>query len=64
MSSHLTDDDKDRLRDAFRLPRRHEKILKKEHDFCFIERLLYIESQETEGLTWGITEFHPDNEAK
>jgi hypothetical protein len=50
MSSHLTDDDKDRLRDAFRLPRRHEKILKKEHDFCFIERLLYIESQETEGL--------------
>jgi hypothetical protein len=64
MSPDNTIGEQFRLRDAFRLPRRHEKILKKEHDFCFIERLLYIESQETEGLTWGITEFHPDNEAK
>ena len=64
MSSHLTDDDKDRLREAFRLRRQHENILKKEHDFCFIESLFNIESQETEELNWGKTEFHPDNETK
>jgi hypothetical protein len=64
MSSHLTDDDKDRLRDAFGLPRHHEEILKKEHDLCFIESLLFIESHKTEGLNRGKTEFHPDNETK
>jgi hypothetical protein len=37
-------------------------MLKKEQDFCFIESLLCIESHKTEGLNWGKTEFHPDNE--
>jgi hypothetical protein len=49
MSQHLTDDDKERLRDAFRLRRQEEKGFKKEYDLCFIESLLTMESQRTEG---------------
>ena len=64
MSSHLTDADKERLREAFRLRRQHEKMLKKEHNLCFIESLINIESQKTEGITLGKTEFHPENETK
>ena len=62
MSSHLTDNDKERLREAFRLRHQHEKMLKKEHDLCFIESLLNIESQESEGINLSKTEFHLDNE--
>ena len=64
MSQHLADDDKERLRQAFRLRRQDEKMLKKEHGLCFIESLLNIESQGTEGINFGKHWFHPDNETK
>ena len=64
MSQHLTDDDKERLREAFRLQHQDEKSLKKEYDLCFIESLLTIESQRTAGITLGKHWFHPDNETK
>ena len=64
MSQHLTDDDKERLREAFKLRRQDEKELKMNHDLCFIESLLTIESQRTEGITLGKHWFHPDNETK
>lgn len=64
MSSHLTDDDKERLRGAFKLRRQDEKMLKKEHDLCFIEILLNIDPQETEGINLGKTEFHLENVTK
>ena len=64
MSSHLTDDDKERLREAFGLQPQHEQMPTKEHDHCFIESLIDIESQETEEIDLGKSEFHPDNETK
>ena len=64
MSQHLTDDDKERLRDAFRLRRQEEKGLKKEYDLCFIESLLTMESQRTEGITFGKHWFHPSSNNK
>ena len=64
MSQHLTDDDKERLRAAFRLRDEDEERLKEEHDLCFIESLLAIESQGTEGISLGKHLFHPDNETK
>ena len=64
MSQHLTDDDKERLRQAFKLRHQEEKMHKKEHDLCFIESLLTVESQRTEGMSWGKHWFHPDNETK
>jgi len=64
MSQHLTDDDKERLREAFRLRDQDEERLKEEHDLCFIESLLTIESQGTEGINLGKYLFHPDNETK
>lgn len=64
MSSHLTDGDKERLREAFKLRRQDEKMLKKENDVCFIEILLNIEQQETAGINFGKTEFHLENLTK
>ena len=64
MSQHLTDDDKERLREAYRLRRQDEERLKEVHDLCFIESLLTMESQKTEGITFGKHWFHPDNETK
>jgi hypothetical protein len=42
MSQHLTDDDKERLREAYRLRRQDEERLKEVHDLCFIESLLRV----------------------